>query len=721
MTTAPRSPEEGRPRQIKVALAGNPNSGKSTIFNELTGSRQHIGNYPGVTVEKKEGRFRVDEWEVTVIDLPGTYSLTAHTAEERIARNVVLEEDVDLVVDVVDASNLERNLYLATQFMELGIPLVLAFNMSDMAEARGYAIDTDRLAQLLNVTIVNTVGHKRKGIEELRAAILEVAARPRENRPTQIHYGPQLETELAELVPMLEAAPEVVRRMPARWAAVKLVEQDEAVQRTVRERADNGEAILERARKAVRHLAGDFRESPEALVADYRYGFISGACQDSVQRTVESRHDMSDRIDAVLTNRFVGLPIFLLLTYVLFKITFALGDPPMRWLEALFGWLAATVSGFWPAGSESLLKSLLVDGVIGGVGGVLVFLPNILLLFFGIALLEGTGYMARAAFLMDRFMHRIGLHGKSFIPMLIGFGCSVPGILATRTLETPRERLITMLVLPLMSCGARLVIYTLFIPAFFPTQWRAPVLFSLYLVGILLAVGVAMLLRMSLFRGELTPFVLELPPYRAPTVRGLVIHMWERGWMYVRKAGTLILAASVILWALTTFPQKPASEYEVDYARQLEAAQRQGDTERVENLRHERMQEDVLYTVAGRVGQGIEPALRPLGFDWRIGTALIGAFAAKEIFVAQLGIVFASGGDVDPDSLRDKLSRAYDPLTAYCVMLFCLISMPCVATIAVTVRESGSWKWGVFQLGGLTVLAYVVTLVAYQVGRLLLM
>lgn len=329
--------------------------------------------------------------------------------------------------------------------------------------------------------------------------------------------------------------------------------------------------------------------------------------------------------------------------------------------------------------------------------------------------------MARAAFLMDRFMHRIGLHGKSFIPMLIGFGCSVPGILATRTLETPRERLITMLVLPLMSCGARLVIYTLFIPAFFPTQWRAPVLFSLYLVGILLAVGVAMLLRMSLFRGELTPFVLELPPYRAPTVRGLVIHMWERGWMYVRKAGTLILAASVILWALTTFPQKPASEYEVDYARQLEAAQRQGDTERVENLRHERMQEDVLYTVAGRVGQGIEPALRPLGFDWRIGTALIGAFAAKEIFVAQLGIVFASGGDVDPDSLRDKLSRAYDPLTAYCVMLFCLISMPCVATIAVTVRESGSWKWGVFQLGGLTVLAYVVTLVAYQVGRLLLM
>ncbi len=716
----PDSAAGGGKRRVTVALAGNPNSGKSTIFNDLTGSRQHIGNYPGVTVEKKEGRFQTEDWDVTVIDLPGTYSLTAHTAEERIARNVVLEGGVDLVVDVVDASNLERNLYLATQFMELGVPLVLAFNMSDVAESRGHAIDIERLARLLNVTIINTVGHKGRGIDELRAAILEVAERPRENRPTKIHYGVQLEGELSEIVPMLERESAVVNHMPARWTAVKLIEQDEAVQRFVRENASDADAILERVRGANRHLTGDFRESPEALVADYRYGFISGACQGCIRRTAESRHTMSDHIDTVLTNRYLGLPIFLLLTYLLFKITFALGDPPMRWLEALFGWLGGTVSGFWPAGSESLVRSLLVDGIIGGVGGVLVFLPNILLLFFGIALLEGTGYMARAAFLMDNYMHRIGLHGKSFIPMLIGFGCSVPGILATRTLETRRERLITMLVLPLMSCGARLTIYSLFIPAFFAVRWRAPVLFSLYITGIVLAVGMAMLLRNTLFRGELTPFVLELPPYRIPTVRGMLIHMWERAWLYVRKAGTLILAASIILWALTTFPQKPESAYAQNYTAKIEAAQTVGDSERVQQLRQERRQEDLLHTVAGRIGTGIEPVLRPMGFDWRIGTALVGAFAAKEIFVAQLGIVFATGSDVNPSSLREKLQQVYDPLTAYCVMLFCLISIPCVATIVVTIRESGSWKWGAAQLIGLTVLAYIVTTLVYQVGHIVI-
>jgi len=706
------------PDRITIALAGNPNAGKTTIFNALTGARQHVGNYPGVTVEKKEGACTHQGVRIHVVDLPGTYSLTAYSVEELVARDFIIHDRPDVLVDIVDASNLERNLYLAVQFMELRTPLVLAFNMSDVARTRGVQFDLPRLSQLLGAPIVETVGHRGRGVEDLLDAAVRVARGAEPPAPREVHYGREIEEEIARLRQPLAAEGAVDGDGDLRWVAVKLLENDEEVRKSVR-----SEAALAQAAASIRHLEAIFGDAPEIVLAGRRYGFISGACQEAVRSTVEARHTVSDKIDTVLTSPVAGLPIFLLLMYGVFSLTFALGEVPMHWLEHLFGWLAGAVSSLWPVGSDSLLRGLLVDGILGGVGGVVSFLPNIVLLFLAIAFLEDSGYMARAAFLMDRLMHRIGLHGKSFIPMLIGFGCSVPAILATRTLDSRRDRLVTMLVVPLMSCGARLTIYALFIPAFFAPRWRAPVLWGVYLIGVVLAVVCAKLLRATVFRGEAPAFVMELPLYRLPTARGLAIHMWDRAWMYLRKAGTIILALSVLLWALTTFPRK--THFDRDYAAELAAVGTRPargadgpDAER-RRIEHARHAEELAYTVAGRVGHAIEPALRPLGFDWRIGTALVGALAAKEVFVAQMGIVFAVGeADERSGALRQRLQETYTPLQGFCVMLFCLISAPCAATTAVTWKESGSWRWAVFQLVGLTVLAYVVTLIVYQAGRL---
>lgn len=724
MTGAAISPARpAPPGRIVVALAGNPNAGKTTLFNALTGARQHVGNYPGVTVEKKEGLCEHGGVQVQVIDLPGTYSLTAHSPEELVARTVVLEENPDVIVDVVDASNLERNLYLATQFMELGVPMVLAFNMFDVAEARGHSIDVERLSQLLNVPIVPTVAHRGQGLAALMDAVLAAAAAVPPRRPAAVTYGPRLEEEVTRLAGLLAAEVPQSGRCPPRWLAVKLLENDEVVQARVRREAPGAAAILAAADRARARLASELGDDAEILVADRRYGFISGACQEAVRSTVEARHTMSDRIDLVLTHRVLGIPLFLFLMFLVFKLTFTVGDPLMGGIEDGFGWLGDQVSAFWPEGRLALLHSLVVDGIIAGVGGVLVFLPNILLLFLAIAVLEDSGYMARAAFIMDRFMHRIGLHGKSFIPMLIGFGCNVPAIMATRTLENQRDRLTTMLVIPLMSCGARLPIYALIIPAFFPAAWQAWMLWLIYVIGIVLAIVCAKLLRSTLFKGETAQFVMELPPYRLPTWRGVCLHVWERGWLYVKKAGTVILAVSVVMWALTTFPEKTA--FSADYDAQLAAVEAQqldaaATGERVAAIEHARQSETLAYTYAGRIGQTLEPVLQPLGFDWRIGTALIGAFVAKEVFVAQMGIVYAVGeAGEESAALRDKLRANYTPLQAFCIMLFCLVSAPCMATIAVTRRESNSWKWAWFQLAGLTVLAYVLTLIVYQLGVLL--
>ena len=735
---------------LTIALAGNPNSGKTTVFNAITGSRQHVGNYPGVTVEKKEGSARWDGVKLNVVDLPGTYSLTAYSIEEIVARNVLIDESPDVVVDIIDSSNLERNLYLATQILELGVPLVLAFNMSDLAVGRGLSIDTQKLSGLLGVPIVPTVGHKKKGIRELLQAAVEVARDPSDALERQRHpgYGNEVEPHVRDLTARLVEACKLDGHQ--RWYAVKLLENDEETIKRLRGfcGGEGLESVLGRAHHLRAHLERVCGDPPEIILADRRYGFISGACTEATTLTVEARHNTSDKIDAVLTNRWLGLPIFAMLMYLVFQLTFTIASPCVDFLDGLInGDLSLWVRHIWPAGSDSLLRSLIVDGVIGGVGAVLVFTPLILLLFLAIAILEDTGYMARAAFIMDRLMHKIGLHGKSFVPMLIGFGCSVPAIMATRMLENRRDRLTTMLVVPLMSCGARLPIYALIIPAFFPKKTlfsifgigftnQGGLLFLIYVIGIVLAIFCAKLLRATLLRGEKAPFVMELPPYRTPTIRGLLIHMWTRTWLYVKRAGTVIFALAIILWVMDTLPRNKELAKDYDqrianltetYEQSVSAADADHEIiktsyeEKIGELKAQEREKQLEYSISGRLGHTIEPILRPMGFDWRIGVALIGAFGAKEVFVSQMGIVYALGDEQTEKSepLQDKIARDYTPLQGFCIMLFCLTSAPCLATIAVTRRESNSWGWALFQLAGLTALAWVLTTVVYQIGRLL--
>jgi len=828
---------------VILALAGNPNSGKTTLFNALTGENLRTGNYAGVTVDLHRANRFYKGRDLEIVDLPGTYNLTAYSHEERVVRDYLQTSQPDVVAAVVDSSNLERNLYLPVQLMELGVPLVLVFNMSDRAKAMGLEFDLKRLSQLLGAPIVKTVGYKEEGIDDLFEAALAVADRKETPPRVRIPYGPDLDEEISRIQRLIEQTGiSLPTGVESWWAAIKLLENDEEMRQIVQ-----NETLLAEVDKSafrIKKLTGD---QPEIALADRRYGFISGACQEAVRLTVENRHDMSDKIDALLLSRAFGLPLFLLIMYAVFYLTFKVGAFPMEWIESGFAWLSNTLSSFWPRGSDNALRSLLIDGAIGGVGGVVVFMPSILILFVALAFLEDSGYMARAAFLMDNLMHRIGLHGKSFIPMLTGFGCSVPAILATRTLESRRDRLTTMMVIPLMSCGARLPIYTLIIPAFFPAKWQAPTLWIIYVIGILLSILCIRLLRNTLLKGESLPFVMELPPYRIPTLKSLARHAWLRGWLYVRKAGTTILGISIVLWALTSYPHNSTSEAKAEaetaadrneylahvqglnplmglspespLLREAAEAELEKETiqkryyeselkfqaaedafqEKIQNLeagpdgtllkrfreaaeivskvqppvssekkkgtsqqdlidRHllaeaettlkqqdpqawqaatrfvtdvdtpfrEREQarpfvqqaEQMRASLAGRIGHGLEPLLSPMGFDWRIGTALIGAFAAKEVFVAQLGIVF-SLGDTNSESqkLRERLRAEYTPLIGFCIMLFCLIGMPCVATISATRIESGSWKWAALQMAGLTVLAWVVTTIVYQTGH----
>ena len=687
---------EPQKKEILVALAGNPNSGKTTVFNLLTGARHHVGNYPGVTVEKVQGHRRHKGYTLNIVDLPGTYSLTAYSAEELVARNFIFDEHPDVVVDVLDASNLERHLYLATQLMEMRVPLVLVFNMSDIAKNHGLEFDLPQLERLLSARIVPMVASKGQGADALLDTVIQTAA-DSALISTVIPYGRDIETELTKIESLLAGQADLIDRYGSRWTALKLLEGDTEMIGRVKDLP-----ILAQVNASQQHLKSLFGDAPDILIADRRYGFISGACQEAVKRHPMSRLDISDKVDIVLTHRWLGLPLFGALMYLVFYLTFTLGEYPMGWLDVFFSWLGQAVMTLWPEGHLLWLRSLITDGVIAGVGGVIVFLPNILLLFLGIAFLEDTGYMARAAFIMDRIMHKIGLHGKSFIPMLIGFGCSIPAIMATRILENRRNRLATMLVIPLMSCGARLTIYALLIPAFFAPHWRGPVMWLIYVIGIVVAIVCINLLRKTILKGESVPFVMELPPYRIPTARGLLIHMWDRGWMYLRKAGTVILALSIVLWGLMSFPVPPAAELEPLSESQQQAVSLQ-------------------YSIAGRIGKAMEPVIKPLGMDWKIGTALIGATMAKEVFVSQLSIVYALGGGSEEEQLmqlEQRLAADYSPLQGFCIMLFCLLSTPCIATIAVTRKESGAWKWALLQFFGLTAIAYVVTLAVYQIGRL---
>lgn len=731
-------------KNITVALAGNPNSGKTTIYNALTGARQHIGNYPGVTVEKKESAVEHNGIKIKFVDLPGTYSLTAYSVEETVARNFIIEEKPDAVVDIIDSSNLERNLYLAVQLMELRVPLVLVFNMADMAKNMGLKIDTTHLSKLLGAPIVEAVGSKGDGIKNILEKAIE-AAQTSEVKYPVITYDAIIEKHIVSIENLIKQYSSGIENYNTRWLAVKLLEKDKDAAAIIQ-----SPIVHEEVKKAEAEIETILGDSPETAIASARYGFISGACQETVTSTVEARHTLSDSIDSVLVNRVLGIPIFLGLMYAVFQLTFTLGDPFMEWIETFFGWLGDFAGSHI---SSELLNSLIVDGIIGGVGGVIVFLPNIILLFMAIAILEASGYMARVAFIMDKLMHKIGLHGKSFIPFLIGFGCSVPAIMATRTLDNQRDRILTMLVTPFMSCGARLPIYLLIIPAFFEKN-QALVLWIIYLIGIVTAIITAKILGLTVLKGESTPFVMELPPYRVPTLKGVLIQMWERSWLYLKKAGTIILGISIIMWVLTVFPQYPeekAAAFEekiapIENALEIQTAELESlgfgiedepekiaeneravrlyeaisaQTEELEEMQNAYSEAALEYSAAGRIGKFIEPAIKPLGFDWKIGTALIGAFAAKEVFVAQLGIVYSVGeADEESSALRTKLQENYSPLIAFSIMVFALLSAPCMATFAIVKRESNSWKWAFFQLTGMTAVAYIITLIIYQTGRL---
>ncbi len=715
--------------KINVALAGNPNSGKTTIFNALTGARQHVGNYAGVTVEKRQGSFTYEEMEFKVLDLPGTYSLTSYSPEERIAQDELLAGTQEVVVVVVDSTALKRSLVLMVQVMQTGANPVLCLNMADEAEKAGQKIDTAELSALLGFPVVHTVGHRGKGIDELKAAIKKVALQPlKKNR---LVLGERLERALKKIEDRLEKTKEDPKGRG--WVAVKLLMDEVPFVQRANQLGKGGQAAVGEATEQRKKIQAETGMDIAIFVMERYYGFIDGLLRETLKsKPRKNARYISDRIDSLLVNRLLGIPLFLLVMYSIFWITFSLGEYPMQWIESGFGALSAWISGLWPQGADSPLRSLITDGLIGGVGGVLVFLPNILLLFLGLAFLEDTGYMARAAFLMDRLMHKFGLHGKSFIPLITGFGCSIPGIMATRTLENERDRLTTMLVLPLMSCGARLPIWMLLIPAFFPPAWRAPMLWTIYMIGIVLALLLALLLRRTILKGKDAPFVMELPPYRLPTLRAVAIKMTERSWLYLRKAGTIILGVSILMWFFTSYPK--TKSYEVDT--EIEAGRilvsdsptnKNTDKNSDSNpevispaqLANRRAAEDLENSVMGHIGRIMEPAIEPLGFDWRIGTAMLGAFAAKEVFVSQMGIVFSLGetGE-DSQSLHETLHREYSPLVGFSLMLFLLIATPCMATVAVTRRESGSWKWALLQFFGLTAIAYVISLLVFQIGKL---
>jgi len=668
-------------KKLRIALAGNPNSGKTTIFNALTGSRQHVGNWPGVTVEKKEGKFKYDGFEIDVVDLPGTYSLTAYSLDERIARDFLIKEKIDAVVAVIDASNLERNLYLVSQLLELGVNVILDLNMMDVVEKRKININIEKMSEILGIRIVKTIGTKKEGLEELKREIIK-NTNGRDLDVLKIDYGSDIEGEIKKISELIEG--KVNSIYPVRWFSVKLLEGDLEIINTARSfpgGKDIEKKVMESKLKLEKHLGYDL----ETAIVERRYAFLEGIvkeCMSSGKLTLEERLDISDRIDRVVTNKFVGIPIFLGLMWLMFQFVFKVGEPISGWIDRLFSWLAKVAStGLEGIGTPLWLSSFISDGVIAGVGSVLVFLPYIMLLFLAIAVLEDSGYMSRAAFVMDRFMHALGLHGKSFIPMVLGFGCSIPAVMATRTLESRKDRILTILIVPLMSCSARLPIYTLFAAAFFP-NYQGLVVFSLYILGIILAVIVARIFKSIFFRHEVAPLIMELPPYRLPSIKGIFVHMWERGRLFLKKAGTVIFAAVVLIWILASLP------WGVEYASQ--------------------------GSFIGKLGAFIAPVFGPAGFGfWQAGVSLIFGIIAKEVVVGAFGTLYG----VAEEGIINVIQSQFTAISAYAFMAMSLIYIPCIATIAVIKRET-NWRWTALAVGYSLILGWIVATIIYQVGKL---
>ncbi len=728
-----------------IALAGNPNSGKTTLFNELTGARQHVGNYPGVTVEKKQGVCTSNAGQFDIVDLPGTYSLTAYSLEEVVARDFLVNETPAMIVNIVDASNLERNLYLSVQFMEMGIPLCVALNMMDVAKKRGIRIDIEKLSLLLNVPVVPTVARSGEGKQKLLNTIAESVNKP--VTPLRISYGLDMDASLEEMEALIVSANFLTQAYPARWTALKYLENDPEIVgaglRENREIAAGLQAIVDRL---THHLALTLDTHPEGVIADQRYGFINSILKQNVISYAQDRNRLqrSDQMDRVLTHRLLGPVAMVGILLGLYHFTFTYGAIPMGWCEAFFGWVGGLAEATM---ADGLLKSLVVSGIIDGVGGVLGFVPLIMFMFLGISFLEDSGYLARMAFMLDRVFRIFGLHGSSVMAFIvsggIAGGCAVPGVMATRTLKSPKERLATLLTVPFMNCGAKLPVYVLLVAAFF-SENQAGAMLVITLISWAGALLVARLLRSTLIRGQATPFVMELPPYRLPTLKGLVIHTWERTWQYIQKAGTVILGISILLWAMMTFPGLDNTQINVFDARK--AAMIQGVPAQVveelgipdkgalsaqaQALKHSLVQVDrdqaqagLKNSFAGRIGIALEGVSRLAGFDWRTNIALVGGFAAKEVVVSTLGTAY-SMGEVDPEetgSLSDRLRTApgWSPLTAASLIIFTIFYAPCFVTVVCIAKESGSWKWSAFSVIFNTALAFGLSVAVYQVGSLI--
>ena len=714
------------PKTITVALVGNPNSGKTSIFNIASGSHEHVGNYSGVTVDSKEGKLKHKGYTFKMVDLPGTYSLSAYTPEELFVRKYILEKKPDVIINVVSASSLERNMYLTTELMELKVPMVIALNMYDELQKSGREFEHESLSEMIDTPIIPTIGKKGFGIPAILDKIIEMHESHSNNGNVHISYGRVLEKAIHRLEQQFAKTDISHLNMPLRYMCIKLLENDKDILKIVNT-LDHHQEILARTEKERIYIENLLREDPESAFTNARYGFIAGGLRETL--TEKTNIPETTRIlDTIVTNKYIGFPLFFVFMWVMFEATFTLGTYPMKWIE----WVVQLIGNFIRSNmTDGPLKDLLVDGIIGGVGGVIVFLPNIVILYAFISFMEDSGYMARAAFIMDKVMHKIGLHGKSFIPLIMGFGCNVPAILATRTIESRSSRMITMLINPLMSCSARLPIYILFVSAFFPKN-ASLALFGIYTFGILLAVILSKLFRKTLFKEENTPFVMELPPYRMPTVKSTITHMWDKSRQYLQKMGGIILIASIVIWFLGYFPHN--RETEKHYDQQIEqtaqllsegkiSTQKQDSiVAGIEVMRASVHQEN---SYIGQIGHLIEPVMRPLGFDWKISVSIITGMAAKEIVVSTLGVLYP-GDAQNQESLQTRIKKetysdgtpVFTPAVAVALMLFVLIYFPCIATIVAIKEESGSWKWGLFTIVYTTLLAWVIAFLTYQIGIL---
>ena len=741
---------------IRVAIAGNPNAGKTSLFNALTGQSQHVGNYPGVTVEKKSGRISYNGHTLELVDLPGTYSLSAYSIEEIVARDFVLKDKPDVIIDVLDSTNIERNLYLCLQFQELGVPMVGALNMTDEAENQGILIDEQLLGKILGIPFVKTVGSKGSGKEALLNNVIEVATGKISSTERHLNYGQELEIEHNKLIQTLNTDSQFVARYNSHWMAIKLLEDDQDATAKVKTEHRQVETVCNQSEKSRNWIRSHFGEDSEVVVGEQRYAYIHGACKEAVRLIQDkNRIDHSELIDKIVLHRFMGLLIFFAVMFLIYQLTFALGNPISDKIDEFFTLLQNLILQHLHTG---VLQDFLVEGIIGGVGGVLVFFPIVLFLFLGLSFLEDTGYMARAAFVMDKFMHIFGLHGRSFIPMMVSTGCAVPGVMSARTLVNPKDRILTIMVSPLMMCGAKVPVIAMLAAAFFPKN-AATVFWAIWFFGWILALVLARIFRNVLFKGETSPFVMELPPYRMPTLRGVLTHMWEKSWSYVKKAGTFILAASVVIWFLLYFPrikehdQKfealgnqllqtyhfTLNELDSALARQPDldlqiAQQKQMVTgnyhAKLHELENQMAMEELSYSFGGRFGRLIEPVFRSCGFDWRLDVTLIAGFAAKEVIVSSMGIIYGLGeANIDVETaqpeikkpLKEKLNKdpLYNQLNMLAFMLFVLIYIPCMATLAAVKKELGKWKYPLFLAGYTLGVAWLLATVVFQIGNLL--